>query len=126
MKRLFVLLTVWLWCFSGGSALADSACARVSIEIVQELTLERGAFDAKLIIHNNLPDKDLENIRVDVTILDAAGNVKNDVFFTKVSSLDNIDGVAGDGSVSRNTTAEAHWSETGSGFRVVGGRGERS
>lgn len=110
MKKLFVLLMVLLMCLSAGSALAaDSACARVSIEIIQELTLERVAFDAKLVIHNNLPDKDLENIRVDVTIQDAAGNIKSDLFFLRTSSLDNIDGVAGDGTVTRNTTAEAHW-----------------
>lgn len=110
MKKFLFALIVWLPVLAGNPALAaDSACARVSIEIAQELTLERVAFDAKLVIHNNLPDKDLENIRVDVTIQDTAGNVKNDQFFVRVSSLDNIDGVAGDGRVPRNSTAEAHW-----------------
>lgn len=110
MKKLLVALTVWLSFLSGGPALAaDSVCARVSIEIAQELTLERVAFDARLVIHNNLPDKDLENIRVDVTIQDIAGNVKNDLFFVRVSSLDGLAGVSGDGTVLRNSTAEAHW-----------------
>jgi beta propeller repeat protein len=110
MKKSFAVFAVLMWMLAGGTArAADTACARVSIEIQQELTLERVAFDAKLVIHNNLPDKDLENIRVDVTIQDKDGNVKNDAFFLKVSSLDNIDGVDGDGEVFRNTTSEAHW-----------------
>ena len=82
MKKLFAAIAVMMWLFTGGTAqAADTACARVSIEIAQELTLERVAFDAKLVIHNNLPDKDLEDIRVDVTIQDDAGNVQNDIFF---------------------------------------------
>lgn len=110
MKKSFAVLAVMMWLFTGGSVqAANTACARVSIEIQQELTLERVAFDAKLVIRNNLPDKDLESIRVDVTIQDKDGNVKNDAFFMRVSSLDNLSGVDGNGVVFRNTTAEAHW-----------------
>jgi hypothetical protein len=77
MKKSFAVFAVLMWMLAGGTArAADTACARVSIEIQQELTLERVAFDAKLVIHNNLPDKDLENIRVDITIQDKDGNVK--------------------------------------------------
>jgi len=110
MKKIFFTLLVFFVIFKSClSFAAESACARVSIEIAQELTLERIAFDAKLIIHNNLPDKDLENVRVDVTIQDTAGNIKNDIFYARVSSLSNIDDVTGQGSVSRNTSSEAHW-----------------
>jgi len=81
----------------------------VSLEILQEMTLERVAFDAKLVITNNIPDKDLSAIRVDVTIKDAAGNIKNDIFFMKVSSSNNVSGVDGSGIVKASTTAEVHW-----------------
>ena len=84
-------------------------CSRVSIEIPQELTLERIAFDAKMVITNNVPDKDLTNIRVDVTIQDADGNVKNDIFFMRVSSMTGIASVDGSGIVRAATTAEIHW-----------------
>ena len=127
MKKLCAVATLVVCLFMGGFAqAADTACARVSIEIVQELTLERVAFDAKLVIHNNLPDKDLENIRVDVSIQDDDGNVKNDIFFMRVSSLDNIEGVDGNGVVFRNNTAEAHWliiPSPGAGGESVDGTG---
>jgi hypothetical protein len=110
MKRLFAVLILLILCAAGDPLqAAESACARVSIEIVQELTLERVAFDARLVIHNKLPDKDLHNIRVDVHIQDEAGNTKNDIFFMRVSSLDRISGVSGNGTVNRNTSGEAHW-----------------
>lgn len=127
MKKLFAVVAFVMMLVTGGIAqAADTACARVSIEIAQELTLERVAFDAKLVIHNNLPDKDLENIRVDVSIQDDDGNVKNDIFFMKVSSLDNIEDVDGDGVVFRNNTAEAHWliiPSPGAGGEDVAGTG---
>jgi beta propeller repeat protein len=88
---------------------ASSVCSKVSLEILQEMTLERIAFDAKLVITNNIPDKALSAIRVDVTIKDAAGNIKNDIFFMKVSSSNNVSGVDGSGIVKASTTAEAHW-----------------
>lgn len=98
---LFLLIPSFLW--------AETACSRVSIEILQELTLERIAFDAKMVITNNIPDKDLTNIRVDVTIKDANGNVKNDLFYIRVSSTNNINSVDGTGTVKAATTAEVHW-----------------
>ncbi|MFA4918754.1 MAG: hypothetical protein WC581_05820 [Thermodesulfovibrionales bacterium] len=88
---------------------AETACSRVSIEILQELTLERIAFDAKMIITNNIPDKDLSDIRVDVILKDANGNVKNDLFYMRVSSTSKINAVDGTGVVKAATTAEVHW-----------------
>nr|WP_320050528.1 FlgD immunoglobulin-like domain containing protein [uncultured Desulfuromonas sp.] len=104
-----VIFVLFLLLLPQLSAASDTSCARVSIEILQELTLERVAFDAKMVIHNNLPDRDLDNVRVDVSIQDVQGNLRNDLFFVKVSSLDNIAGVDGDGTVSRNSSAEIHW-----------------
>lgn len=91
------------------AASAETACAKVTLEILQELTIERVAFDAKLVLTNNLPDKDLTNIRVDVQINDKDGNVKNDIFFIKLSSTSNITDVSGTGVVPAGTKAEAHW-----------------
>jgi beta propeller repeat protein len=88
---------------------AETACSRVSIEILQELTLERIAFDAKMVVTNNIPDKDLSNIRVDVIIKDANGNVKNDLFYMRVSSTNKINAVDGTGVVKAATAAEVHW-----------------
>lgn len=109
-RRQILAITAFMFLFiPNASNAADSACAKVSLVIVQELTLERVAFDAKLILTNNMPDKDLEKIRVDVLIKDGSGNVKNDIFFTKLSSTDNIEGVDGTGTVRAGTKAEVHW-----------------
>lgn len=96
-----MLIPSFLW--------AQGICSKVSIEILQELTLERIAFDAKMVITNNVPDKDLTDIRVDVFIKDSSGNIKNDIFFTKVSSKNNIASVDGSGIVKAGTKAEIHW-----------------
>ncbi|MBI5885119.1 MAG: hypothetical protein HZB85_00845 [Deltaproteobacteria bacterium] len=88
---------------------AETACSKVSLEILQEATVERVAFDAKLVLTNNMPDKDLAELRVDVSIKDADGNIRNDVFFIKTSAMQNISGVDGTGIVKAGTAAEAHW-----------------
>ena len=51
---------------------AGSVCARVEIEIEQELTLEREGFEARLGIVNGLPSS-LDNFRVTLTFTDAEG-----------------------------------------------------
>ena len=53
---------------------AESICAVVKIEIRQELTLERQAFDAHMKINNGLTRLSLENVGVEVTFEDEAGN----------------------------------------------------
>jgi beta propeller repeat protein len=131
MMRLLALFAMLFCLFGGVAQAAESTCARVQIEILQELTLERVAFDAKMVIHNKIPDKDLTDIRVDVTIADETGNLKNELFFLRVTSQDNIsetgsDGntVNGDGIVGANNSAEIHWliiPSTGAGGEVSTG-----
>lgn len=104
-----VVIAAALFLFLPATASSQTACSKVSLEILQELTLERIAFDAKLVIANNVPDKDLTDVRVDVTIKDVNGNIKNDIFFTRLSSTHNIAAVDGTGIVNAATTAEAHW-----------------
>jgi len=52
---------------------ADSVCARVKIEIQQELTLERQAFNAHMRVKNGLTHITLESVRVDVMFTDVDG-----------------------------------------------------
>ena len=49
-----------------------SVCARVELEIEQELTLEREGFEARLGITNGLPET-MEDLRVTLSFTDAAG-----------------------------------------------------
>ena len=91
------------------AAAQTSVCAKVSLAISQEATLEREAFDAALGITNEFPNYGLENFRVDVVIKDAAGNPADGMFFVKVNSKDGITGVDGTGIVQPATTADVHW-----------------
>jgi hypothetical protein len=52
---------------------AHAACAKVVIQIVQELTFERDGFEARLGITNNLPTA-LDNFQVTLRFTDADGN----------------------------------------------------
>ncbi|TAL27072.1 MAG: hypothetical protein EPN94_02085 [Nitrospirae bacterium] len=107
--KLIPLVMIALVAIIPSISIAETACSRVSIEILQELTLERIAFDAKMVITNNIPDKDLSDIRVDVILKDANGNVKNDLFSMRVSSTNKINAVDGTGVVKAATPAEVHW-----------------
>jgi hypothetical protein len=117
-------ITSWM-CLLGASlamlspsALAEALCAQVKIEIQQELTLERQAFDAKMRINNGLDTLSIEDVSVTVNFQDDNGNSvsatndPNDVgaaFFIRIDSLANISDVSGTGSVAPGTSAEIHW-----------------
>lgn len=49
---------------TGGAHAQESVCARVKIEIKQELTLERQAFDAEMRVTNSLPVTPLTQVEV--------------------------------------------------------------
>jgi len=69
----FILLSIPLFA-PPALAAADSVCARVKIEIRQELTLERQAFDAHMRIGNGFSHITLEDVDVDVKFTDEAGD----------------------------------------------------
>src|SRR5262245_44393204 len=61
----------------GGSPAAhaqSAVCARVKIQIEQELTFERQAFEARMTINNGLPATALTNLNVTVNFADENGN----------------------------------------------------
>lgn len=104
---LFPVLLVLLACSAAWSA--EPVCARVKIEILQELAFERLAFDARLIVTNSTPDQNLENMSVNVQITDESGADMKEKFFIKVVSLDKINAVDGTGSIPPQVAAEVHW-----------------
>jgi hypothetical protein len=96
----------------------DSLCAEVKIEIKQELTLERQAFDAHMRIRNGLSHITLENIDVDVLFTDEEGNSvlassdpdnQDALFFIRLDSMENIDDVNGAGTIAPLTSSDIHW-----------------
>lgn len=96
----------------------ETVCARVKIEIKQELTLERQAFDAEMKIHNTTDSSVIENVSVVVKVTDENGtpvavtddpNNLSAKFFVRLSQVQNIAAVDGTGSVRAQTTAVANW-----------------
>ncbi|MDR6841141.1 hypothetical protein [Pseudoxanthomonas sacheonensis] len=99
-------------------AAQESVCARVKIEIKQELTLERQAFDAEMRITNSLPTTPLTEVNVEVRVTDEVGTAvaittdPNDLtakFFLRQSQTQNIDNVSGTGQVAAQATAIVNW-----------------
>jgi hypothetical protein len=96
----------------------ETVCARVKIQIKQEMTLERQAFDAEMKIANTLDTTSLEEIGVVVKVTDEAGvpvaitNDSNNLsarFYVRVSGMENISDVAGNGTVPPATTSTINW-----------------
>jgi len=113
----FILLLASLTA-SPAFAADDSVCARVKIEIKQELTLERQAFDAQMRITNGLSNISLQDVGVTVNFLDdqrrpvlASSDPDNTsaLFFIRLSSMENISDVSGSGTVAASSTADIHW-----------------
>jgi hypothetical protein len=71
--RLLVALTLLAAWVASASRAQDSVCASVTIQIDQELTLEREGFEARLGIVNGLPSS-LDNFQVTLRFTDADGN----------------------------------------------------
>ena len=96
----------------------DSICARVKIEIRQELTLERQAFDAHMRITNGLTHVSLEDVDIDVSFADEDGNPvlattdpnnTTALFFIRLDSMGGIDDIDGAGVVAADSVADINW-----------------
>lgn len=112
-----------LLCLAGGLAVVpalaqETVCARVKIEIKQELTLERQAFDAQMKINNTTDTGVIENVKVVVKVTDESGvpvlisSDPNDLsakFYVRISSKENISDVDGSGTVNAKTTSTIDW-----------------
>jgi hypothetical protein len=96
----------------------ETVCARVKIEIKQELTLERQAFDAEMKIHNTTDAGLIENVQVTVKVVEENGTpvtITEDPnnlaakFFIRISNKSNIAAVGGTGTVNPAATAAINW-----------------
>ncbi len=101
----------------------ETVCAVVKIEIRQELTLERQAFDARMEITNGLDTADLTNVDINVNFYDENDNVvvatsdannldPNVKFFIRIDQVGGLD--SGDidqatGVIKGGEVAEIHW-----------------
>ncbi len=115
---LILALLAWGLILADPLLAADSVCARVKIEIRQEVTLERQAFDAHMRINNGLTNVTLENVDIEVLFTDADGNpvlattssAPSDAkFFISPGTRENIEDISGAGTVAPATSADIHW-----------------
>ncbi|MEW5804937.1 MAG: hypothetical protein AB1847_22860 [bacterium] len=89
---------------------AKDVCAVVKIEILQEMTFERQAFEARMKITNGLDHAALENVRIDLYLQDEAGEDKTSLFFISLTSKTGLSGDPdGSGRVSAGSAAEIYW-----------------
>ena len=96
----------------------ESVCARVKIEIKQELSLERQAFDANMRIINGLTTASLDNVSIRVNFTDEQGaavtatsNASDTTakFYIRIDTMTGINNVTGTGVVAADSTADIHW-----------------
>ncbi|MEN8170800.1 MAG: Ig-like domain-containing protein [Pseudomonadota bacterium] len=117
VKQLLLLMSLLV---SANAFAEEPVCAEVKVEIQQELTLERQAFDAMMRINNGLDTLAIENIAVSVNFADENGNPvlatsdPNETnpdakFFIRIDTMDGIADVSGNGVVAPNTSGEIHW-----------------
>lgn len=109
----------FIFCIMAGNVCGvEALCAKIRIQINQEATLERQAFDAKLKINNPLQGITLEDIRVEIFFADRNGATviassdPDDIdakFFIMVDLQDQIENISGSGSVPPESSAEIHW-----------------
>ncbi len=84
-------------------------CARVKIEILQELTLVRIGFLATLEITNNEVDADLTNFSAFLTFENESGEEASELFFVQPPELVNINALNGAGIIPPSKTAVIRW-----------------
>lgn len=73
LKALMLSLGAFASLFLPSVYSQETVCAQVKIEILQELTLEREAFEGRMTINNGLAGVSLDQITVDVTFADRTG-----------------------------------------------------
>lgn len=114
--RVGVLLGLLFSCPLAGAQ--ETVCARVKIEIVQELALERQGFEAEMRINNALENANLSDVDITVNVADENGIAvpisadPNDLaakFFIRVTNKQNIDDISGNGVVAPASTAVVTW-----------------
>lgn len=127
LKWICCRLATW-WCLATvlcGLALLtpkahaqETSCARVKIEIKQQLTLERQAFDAEMRINNTTTSDVIQNVGIVVKVSDESGQpvpITEDPnnlaakFYIRVANQQNIADLNGNGAVNPASTATINW-----------------
>ena len=84
-------------------------CAKISVSFKQTMTMTREAFEGTLKIFNGHATDPMQDINVDIVVKDANGVDRTDLFQINVTSLNDITGVDGTGSLDAQTEGFAQF-----------------
>jgi len=84
-------------------------CARVKIQLSQDVAITRTAFQATLVIGNSQANVQLQNVKVTLDIRDPGNNPANDKFGISNPALTSISDVAGTGTINPGAQATIRW-----------------
>ena len=105
------------WAREARAQAADAVCAEVKIVIEQKFSMERQAFDAKMVVTNGLADQKLENVSIELQFLDANNNVvvatvdpnaQGATFFYRTDEVTGISSLNG-GTIEAKAVANINW-----------------
>lgn len=84
----------------------QGVCTKLTIELEQTVTIERQAFEAKLVLDNETPNA-LESVKLSFEIVDADGNPAGDRFVVLGPTLETLSAVDGTGTLAANASGSA-------------------
>lgn len=87
----------------------NDVCAKISVSFKQTMTMTREAFEGTLKIFNGHTTDPMQDINVDIVIKDADGVDRTDLFQVNVTSLSDITGVDGTGTLAAQTEGIAQF-----------------
>ena len=90
-------------------ALEDAICARVRIQLSQDVVIARNAFKGTLVITNAPENVPLENLSVTLNITEGNNLSANNLFGINPPELSGVGDVNGGGVIQPGTTASASW-----------------
>lgn len=83
---------------------SQAACASVTVQFSQKLTMTREAFEGTLNIFNGHPTDMMDSLSVNIQITDEAGVPSNGLFQINTKSLTNFSDVSGSGQIAGQAT----------------------
>ncbi|HEY9175293.1 MAG TPA: hypothetical protein VI136_23660, partial [Verrucomicrobiae bacterium] len=90
------------------SGQSEGVCGHVKLRLNQEAVISRDAFKATLEVENQTGDA-LTEVAVDVVVMNAAGQVVNELFGIRDPELVNLNAVDGTGVIGAGATSAASW-----------------
>jgi len=104
-----LLLTMTSTLFADYPFQEEGVCARVRIQITQDVAITRSAFRATLEISNSPENVKLENLNVIIDITNSEEETSNQLFAIKDPVLTNINNIEGNGTLEPGASAKAVW-----------------